>query len=423
MPASTPGRRGPVRGGRFLGGLPAPAGAYLIQARLLGRRAQVVVHARRPRWDRAARLRWPTRRARTATRPRRSGRDRAARWQWPTRRARTASRHRLATPARTARGNRTPGRKRPTARNRTAARHRTAGRNRTTAWNRTGPRSRTIAWIRTAPRNRAAGWGRIAKRRRGRPPGRPLVPRPWPRRGSRASGPAPAGSGSCVVVIRFWIGFAAAPAEQTAPPAAASGVAVPAGIIVRPRVQEVGAAEVLAPRRSTSSPGHAAFRGLAGRHRAGRVTPGKISAAPAAPVGRLVRGLAGRRSLIAPAGPGTAVGVKVTRPARLLTRWRGPPAPPRASCWRHIIRPVVIGPVPGLPARIVSPASWIVPNRAGLAAATRIPPATRILPGITRSARRGRRVTTAVPAGVRSPSLTRGCLARRGGPGVAGHLA
>lgn len=268
------------------------------------------------------------------------------------------------------------------------------------------------------------------------PPVRPPVSHSGPRRGSRASGPAPAGSGSCVVVIRFWIGFAAAPAEQTPPPAAASGAAVPAGIIVRARVQEVGAAEVLAPRRSASSPGHAAFRGMAGRHRAGRVTPGRITAAPPAPVGRLVRGLAGRRSRITPARPGIAVGIKVTRPARLLTRWRSPPAPPRARCWRHIIRPVVIGPIPGLPARIVSPAAYlfppapadapasrIVPHRARLAAATRLTATTRILPGITRSARRGRRVTTAVPAGVRSPSRTRGCLARRGGPGVAGPLA
>ena len=45
MPAPTPGRRGPVRGGRF-SGLPGRAGACPIQARLLGRRGQVTIHAR-----------------------------------------------------------------------------------------------------------------------------------------------------------------------------------------------------------------------------------------------------------------------------------------------------------------------------------------------------------------------------------------
>ena len=228
-------------------------------------------------------------------------------------------------------------------------------------------------------------------------------------------------------MIRFCIRLAATPAEQAAPPAPASGVAVAPGIIVRPRVQEVGAAEELAPPRTTSSPGHAAFN-LAGRHPAGRVTPGRVTAARPATIVRLV----GRRPLTTAARPGTAIGVKVARPAGLLTGRRGPPAPPGGRCWLRIIRPVVIGPVPGLPARVVSPAAYlfppapaprIVPQRARLAATTRIAAAARIPRGIVRSARGGRRVTTPALAWVRAPSLTRGCLSRCGGPGVTGHLA
>ena len=107
----------------------------------------------------------------------------------------------------------------------------------------------------------------------------------------------------------------------------------------------------------------------------------RVAAASPATIGWLV----GRRPFPTPGG---AVGMKFTRPAGLLTGCCGPPAPPGAR----------------------------------LACATRIASA-RIPPGIVRSARGGRRVTPPALVGVNSPSLARGCLARRGRPGVTRHLA
>jgi hypothetical protein len=245
-------------------------------------------------------------------------------------------------------------------------------------------------------------------------------------------------------VIRFWIGLAAAPAEQAAPAATARGAAVQPGIVVRVPVQEVAAAGELAPRRSAGSPRHAAFHHPARRFAAGDLAPGRVTAAPPVTIGRL----AGRRPLTTAVRPVTAVGIKVTWPAGLLAGCGGAVATPGAGCWLGIIRlgiirlgiiwPAVIGPAPGLPARIVSPAaylfppalfppapraapvSWIVPPVARLASSTRIACATRIPCGIARG---GRRIAAPALAWVRSPTPARVCLGRRGGLGVAGHLA
>ena len=105
----------------------------------------------------------------------------------------------------------------------------------------------------------------------------------------------------------------------------------------------------------------------------------------AAPRPATIGGLVGRRPRTT---PGIAAGIRVTRRAGILTRCRGPPAP----------------------------------RGARLASATRIASA-RIPPGIVRPARGGRRETPPALAGVRSPSLTRDCTARCGGPGVTGHFA
>jgi hypothetical protein len=203
--------------------------------------------------------------------------------------------------------------------------------------------------------------------------------------------------------MRFWIGLAAAPAEQTTPPATAPGVIVPPGVVIRSPVQEIGAAEVPVPRRRGGRPSHAALSSLARRLCPGRFASGRATLAPPATRGRLV----GRRPRPT---PGTAVGVKVTRPGGLLTGGYGPPAPPGARCWRHIIRPAAIRSGPGL-------ATWSI-----LPAAYPGPPA--VFPaGLVRSARGGRRVTATALAWVCVRFLTRDYLARRGGPGVTGHFA
>jgi hypothetical protein len=203
--------------------------------------------------------------------------------------------------------------------------------------------------------------------------------------------------------MRFWTGLPAAPAEQATPPATAPGVIVRPGVVIRSPVQEIGAAEESVPRRRGGRPSHAAFSSLARRLRPGRVASGRVTLAPPATSGRLV----GRRPRTT---PGTAVGVNVTRPGGLLTGGCGPPAPPGARCWLHIVRPAAIRSGPGL-------ATWIV-----LPAAYPYPPAV-FLPRLVRSARGGRRVTAAALAWVCVRFLTRGYLARRGGPAVTGHFA
>jgi hypothetical protein len=141
-------------------------------------------------------------------------------------------------------------------------------------------------------------------------------------------------------------------------------VTVSPGVVIRSPVQEIGAAEVPVARRRGGRPSQVACSGLAGRLCPGRFPPRRVTAAPPATLGRL----AGRRPLTT---AGTAVGVKVTRPAGLLTGGSGPLAPP----------------------------------------------------GLVRPARGGRRVTAAARAWVRVLFLTRRYPARRGGPGVTGPFA
>lgn len=209
-------------------------------------------------------------------------------------------------------------------------------------------------------------------------------------------------------MIRFWIGLAAAPAEQATPPAAASGVAVPSVVVVRPPVQEVAAAGELAAGPSATSPDHAAFHNPAGRLPAGRFAPRRVTAAPPATIGRL----AGRRHFTTPARPGTAVRIKVTRPAGLLAGCGGTPAPPSVGSWPRIIRPAVIRPAPGLPARIVSPAAYLFPSAPGAACASRlVPPGARLA-----SAARITSVAAGAVARCTGTSVTARRLTREAGP-------